>query len=574
MKSALENCCIGMALLCFLGLADARVSIEGVEGELRTNVLAHLSLDDEACDLSDRRLRLLTREAVKETRTALQALGYYRPSVDTQLTRDDTCWLLTLRISAGEPARIDAFDVTVAGQAADDAAFVELIGQSPLAQGAAFRHDHYTALKSGLLEVAARRGYADARLARHEVMISTDGSRADVNLQLESGVRYRFGEVVFEQDALEDSLVRGYLTFKPGDHYNSRRLTELYSALAASGFFERIQIEPQHARRADGQIPVRVALTPGKRKIYTAGVGYSTNTGPRFRAGHTNRRRNARGHQWGTDLLLSDVVSELTVNFRRPMRNPQTDWLSFDAGYKYESTDTSRSDAVQVGARLVVRRSNGWQYTRYVDFLMEDFTLADQADRSTLLIPGVSWLRSESDNRLHPQRGSRLKLEVQGSVDKLGSDATFLAAEAGGKWIYPLRAGTRALLRAEAGYIVNDDIRDLPPSVRFFAGGDASVRGYAFESIGTSNDNGDVIGGTRKLVLSGELEQQLTPHWSVAVFADAGDAFDSSSPDLKVGAGAGLRWLSPVGPVRLDLARPMDGDDRSLRIHLTFGPDL
>jgi translocation and assembly module TamA len=304
------------------------------------------------------------------------------------------------------------------------------------------------------------------------------------------------------------------------------------------------------------------------------GVGFTTNTGPRGRLGFTNRRIDERGHQWGANLLLSNVVSELTANYRLPSGDPRSEWLSLDIGFKHEVTDTSTSDAYQMGIRRIKERSRGWREAQFVDFLFEDFVIGDQQDSSTLVIPGIAWQRVKTANRFRPDNGLRLFLEFRGSADALGSDTNFFRADAAAKWIRKVRARSRIILRGELGAILTDRFSELPPSIRFFVGGDASIRGYDFQSLGPTGPDGNVIGGTAKLVASAEYEFDVKQKWSVAAFVDSGNAFDNFDLQPRTGAGIGFRWQSPVGPVRVDVAKPFNGVDRGLRLHVTFGPDL
>ncbi|MDH3588203.1 MAG: autotransporter assembly complex protein TamA [Gammaproteobacteria bacterium] len=554
--------------------AFAEVRIEGLTGELLANAQAHLGLDEESCDAPAWRVHRLLRQGQRDITTALQALGFYAADIQTGLSFEHPCWLAVYTVTAGEPVTIRTLDIQMAGDAENDPAFARVISEAGLQLQQPLRHDRYEALKRSLLDTLAQRGYADARLGKNEVTVTPADYAADVVLYLDSGNRYAFGETTFEQDVLQPQLVQRFLPYRHGDPYEGNLLADLYSALAGSGYFGRIDVKPDPEGREDGHIPVVVKLTPGKRKLYSAGIGYSTNTGARLRAGYTNRRMDSKGRQWGTSLLMSDVVSEIAINYRQPEGDPRTEWLSFDTGFKHERTDTSESDALQLGARRLRERKYDWRETRFVDLLVEDFEIAGQSRRSTFIIPGISWTRSRSSNRLQPQRGSRLFLEFRGSGDVLGSDTNFLRVEASGKLIRSLRPGLRVLVRTNAGASVSGEFSELPPSLRFFAGGDGSIRGYGFETLGSKDAAGNVIGGSGQLIASVELERALATRWSVAAFVDSGNAFDDFDLEAHTGAGIGGRWLSPIGPVRLDLAWPFNGADRDPRVHLSFGPDL
>jgi translocation and assembly module TamA len=190
------------------------------------------------------------------------------------------------------------------------------------------------------------------------------------------------------------------------------------------------------------------------------------------------------------------------------------------------------------------------------------------------LQPGASWIRLRADNTIRPDHGDRLFFEVSAASDQLGSDTSFIQTIAESRWIRSLADRSRILARIRAGATWNRDFNELPPSARYFAGGDNSVRGYEFRSQGPVDADGDVVGGDRLLVASIEYEYELREKWSVATFYDAGNAFHAGKLDAVAGFGIGARWQSPLGPIRIDVARPLDGIDRDLRLHISLGPDL
>jgi translocation and assembly module TamA len=167
-----------------------------------------------------------------------------------------------------------------------------------------------------------------------------------------------------------------------------------------------------------------------------------------------------------------------------------------------------------------------------------------------------------------------LSLELRAATDAVLSDTSFLQAIARGKWIWSSPRGRRFLVRGDIGVTAQSDFADLPASVRFFAGGDNSVRGYEFDALGPVDAAGQVIGGSALATGSFEFEQPLTARWSMALFVDSGNAFEGSHIDARTGAGLGARWQSPLGPIRLDLAHPLDDDTTRWRLHVSLGPDL
>jgi len=315
-------------------------------------------------------------------------------------------------------------------------------------------------------------------------------------------------------------------------------------------------------------------LTGAPRRLITYGVGFSTDQGPRLRFGRIFRRWNENGHQLAVDARLSPVISEAIASYRYPRGDSRYDWTIFDGGLRREDTETAESETLEFAARLVHERPGLWSRTEVVHFNIEDFEVADQVGRSRLLMPGVDWTRLRADMPLRPSKGSRVHFLLRGAGDSLGSDTSFVQAVADAKWIWSLGDNGRILVRSQLGLTQEESFDALPPSVRFFAGGDQSVRGYDFETLGPEDDTGQVIGGTGIAVASFEYEQRVRGKWSVAFFVDSGNAFESSTFDAKTGAGVGVRWQSPLGPIRLDIGVPINDPMHDARIHVSIGPDL
>jgi translocation and assembly module TamA len=561
------------------GAAVAALRIDGVSGALEDNIRALLTLDDAPCDVPDWRLRRLRRQADGEIRAALEAYGYYEPVIAIDPPeRDGRCWRSVARVEPGEPVRLRSVDVTIDGVATDDPRFRELLRNRSLVPGDVLNHARYEALKRALTELARRQGYFAATFSASRVDVYVTERAADVTLHFSSGPRYRFGPVVFEQTVVSPALVERFVQFRAGEPWDGARVEELYNALLATGYFSSVDVRTEPRSEPDLDVPITIVLAPAKRQVYLLGAGYSTDTGPKLRAGYTNRRVNAPGHQLDASLSLSKVLSEVGVSYRLPRADPRIEWFSVDAGYRHDDTETSTSDIWKVGVKEFRRRRHDWIETRFIDVGVERFEVADERQREFLLIPGLSWSRTVPSNAqvARLDSGHRLTGRLSASTRLLGSDSDFLQADLYGKVILPLWSGGRVLLRGELGATLKDEFRDLPASVRYFAGGDSSVRGYDYESLGPTNDEGQVVGGSHRITASAEVDQRVWGNWSVAAFFDTGNALDSfSSLRTKSGVGAGVRWYSPLGPVRLDFAVPLDKDaPDDWRIHVTLGPDL
>ena len=565
-------CALLFAGACVPVLADVR--IEGIRAELLANALAHLALDDEPCDAPPWRIRERFAAAPDEIRTSLEALGYYDAEVSSRLETGGSCWSARFDVEPGEPVMVRRVDFSMAGDARDDAAFEAVRPDAELQPGTILSHDAYEQFKLELLDLAAMRGYAEAGYKTSRLDIYPAERAADITLHFESGPRYRFGSIVLRQDVLTDRLARSYLEFGQGDFYDEGELNALYAALSGSGYFSGVDIRTLDPDPAKREIALRIDLQPGARFRRTYGLGYSTDAGPRFRMGRIDTRRNERGHQYSVDLQASPVVSELSLEYRLPYRDPRSEWLSFQTGIRHERTETSASNGVDIGLRRVLDRRGGWRHSQSVGYLMEDYKVGRRRGRSHLLVPGLAWTRLDASDTLRPASGERQSFSLRGASQSLGSDTSFLQAALSAKWIRSLPGAARILARVDLGATWKDELAALPPSVRFFAGGDTSVRGYDFESLGPLDAFGEVVGAPNLAVASVEYEHPVRPGWSAAVFVDAGDAFRATEFELHTGVGVGLRWQSPLGPIRIDVAKPLDGADGKPRLHISLGPDL
>ena len=554
--------------------AFADTMVTGVEGALHDNVLAYLEIDNLDCDTDEILVRRALADAVGQVAEALNAYGYYAPMVSTELGVGEECWLAEIAVVPGEPVLLREVDIRIETPADNPLLFQPVASSHMLVPGAALSYAEYDGVKRQLLDIASGRGYAEAVFTESRIDVYPEERAADLRLHFEPGPRYALGEVTVNQSGLTPDFVASFHELESGVPFDNRLLTTTFVDLNNSGYFSSVDVRALEADPVTRTIPVRIDLTPAPRRLVSYGFGYSTDTGPRFRFARTIRRFNENGHQLMIDALFSPVVSEFSSTYRMPVGDPRFDWLNFNLGVKREETDTSLGRSIEASVRRVVTRPNDWARTQSVSYIVEDFEVASQTGRPHLLIPGVSWTRIRGDDAIRPSAGSKLAFELRAADEDFLSDTSFLQATAQVKWVRTVTRRGRVLLRGSAGYTVDDVFEELPPSIRFFAGGDNSVRGFDFETLGPVDANGEVVGGNRLIELSAEYERDIKPKWSLAVFADGGNAFDESGLDMRTGAGIGARWRSPVGPVRIDVAWPVNDPGHGPRLHISLGPDL
>lgn len=558
----------------FADVTHADVIFTGLDADQEANARAFMPLAATACDTNEWRVRRLFRDADANLRQALQALGYYDIEINKSLDWTDECWRAQFNIATGEPVRLDTVEVRVDGEPLVQTGLPESVTADRPVTGQVLNHGAYRRFKNGLLQHMSGRGYFESEFSRSEVVVNPDAHSADLYLHLDRGPRYRYGDITYTDGILRESLLRQYTGIETGEYYDAAEINELYESLNGSNYFGSVSVRTDPLDEAGDTVPVDVQLTPGKRRRYSIGLGLTTDTGPQAKATYTNSRRNDRGHQLEARLFGSNVSSEASVAYRWPLQNPRTDWMNVIAGLQHEDTDTSKNDTFKLGLLRTRKFADDWLWTRYVDYAYEDFTIGQQQDVSELVILGVTFESVVGREIRRVEGGRRLAFDLRGATDALISDTNFLQLLVTGKWLTSLNPKTRLILRGKAGATVKDALSELPVSVRYFAGGDHSVRGYDFKDLGPLDENGDVIGGGYLLEGTLEVDRLIRGNWAVAAFVDSGSAFNNLEPDFSTGVGFGVRWYSPVGPVRLDFAFPLDDPDRNFRLHIVLGPDL
>jgi translocation and assembly module TamA len=551
--------------------AELQVRVEPANGDVRRNVENYIG------DLGERNARELlrySRVAREQATKALQALGFYRADIDIEVADGDEPRLI-VRVAPGEPVRLRDVQVRLQGPATGLPAF-----HTPdqlLRPGDVLNHGRYEEAKERFLTQASRYGYFDGRFTQQSLRIDPQLGVADVELVYDSGERYRLGRVQFQGDApFDDDLLARMVPFEPGTPYDSALIAELNRALQSSGYFDGTRVDANPTAAVERRIPVDVMLTTREPRTLGLGVGFSTDVGPRLRFDWTRHWVNPQGHSYGAEAELSAPRQNVGLYYDVPLDPPLTDKLRYVAGYQYEElADTdSLSRLLRLGPEWHSQLDSGWLRVVSLKWQREEYRLGDDSGLSTLLLPGIAYSYLRSDNRIDPSEGYRLQFEIAAAKDGVLSDANLVHANAQARGLTTLGRRHRFLGRVQLGGNLTDEYVNVPPSLRYFAGGDQSVRGYDYQSLSPTNSDGDRIGGRYQFAASVEYQFSLTERWRIAAFADQGNAFnDLELPTLKQSVGVGVRWVSPVGPIRVDLAHPLDGD-QGVRLHFSMGPEL
>lgn len=551
--------------------AKLEVRVEPAEASLKENIEGYIG------DLGERdeqTLRRLAPALEEQARSAAEALGFYHARISSEV-RPGASPTLVLRVVPGEPVRLRRVEIRVEGPAARLEAF-RVPQSSRLRPGAQLNHGRYESVKSSIKSQASRLGFFSGHFTRQHLFIDPVANVADIELVYASGPRYRLGDVTFQGETpFDEAFMRRVVPFQAGDPYDSGQIAKLQDNLQTLGYFEGVRVDADPAGVSGEMVPVLVHLQMRKPRSFGIGVGFSTDVGPRGRANWTRHWANPQGHSYGVEMELSQPKQNVGLWYDIPLDPPMTDKLRFVGGYQYEEladTDTL-SRLLKVGPEWHRRLDNGWQQIFSLKWQREEFRYGDDNGLSNLLLPGVAYSYLESDHPLDPSRGYRLQVEMAAASEALLSDANLIYSSVMLKGLTTLAGRHRLLGRLQFGGNFTDEYTTVPPSLRFFAGGDQSVRGYEYQTLSPTNSDGDHIGGRYMIAGSLEYQYELRDKWRGATFVDQGNAFNSkSSPSLKTSAGFGVRWVSPVGPLRVDLAHGID--DGSFRLHFSMGPEL
>ncbi|MGH8215454.1 MAG: autotransporter assembly complex protein TamA [Rhodanobacteraceae bacterium] len=583
---------IGCALFAIAALVIAplahadtlKVTIGGIDKQLAAAVRAHISATQYAGrkDVTETQARALGDDATGEATTALQPYGYYNATADANLTRQGDAWTLHLQVTPGPATKVAMLDLEVPDVA---------LRLPPVRKAAHSFHPRvgeqmndalYESSKGAIGTALLEHGWLDTEIPVHRVEVTRATNSAAIHLHYKVGERYKLGEVTFKGSQFKPGFLERYVPWQPGDWYSQASLLSLQQALADADYFSIVNVQPEVDKAEGHVVPVQVEVSPAKRMVYTAGIFVGTDTGPGVRAGIRRRWINRSGHTLDTQAVAAQRLKTAQVIYGIP--RPGRDHASFNLGigYRDENTTTSKSRTFSIAANAT-RDWHGFVRTLGLHALTGTFTVGNRGKRnvgipgiergqSTLIYPEIGLTKKVADNPLFVRHGYSVNLIARAAP---GIDTRFAQVLADVIWIHALGRDNRLILRGNAGITSVQDFSKLPPQLRFFAGGDRSIRGYGYQAIGPRNSYGLVVGGERLLVGSATIEHYFTRDWGIAAFVDSGDAFNGTDFHARTGAGLGLRWRSPVGMVRVDLGVPVNNPHHhGVQLHIVIGPDL
>jgi len=596
---------VALALLC-LGItrsvhAGVNVEIRGVEEPLRANILAYLSFAryQRTTDLSLDTIERLSNRVEREVQSALRPFGFYEPTVRSVVSaagKGD--WRVTIDVDRGAPVLLAAVDVQLHGPGASDPLFTRITAHLPLHPGDRLNHALYENLKGELQRTAATYGYVDAKLTRSELTVDPPHHSARIALEMQSGERYRFGATHIEQSVLDEALVRRYLRYRANEPFDLTQVLRTQFALDDAQYFANLEVLPGDPDRAAHLIPINIKADPSRRNWYSIGAGYESDTGPRGTVTWENRRVNRFGHRFSVLVQAAQVTKyQVQSNYIIPIGDPAVEKLTIQgvAEQRQLADVNTHSEYLQPGITKVTGR---WQYVWFVQAMRTTAKSTVENRTDQLLIPGLDIASVPIGYLGEPIFQHELFVELKASDGTIGANTRFAQAHITAERVINFRPKWHLLLRDEIGATLVSRFSQLPVVERFFAGGDNSVRGFAYnelspvESVCTRDPRTGTqllkadgscqavaasarVGGKDVVTGTVEVIRDLPRNFGIATFFDYGNAFNRfGGTPLEYSVGVGFRVRLPVVTLGVDVAQPISRPGASPRLHINFSPKL
>ncbi|RJG48465.1 outer membrane protein assembly factor [Motilimonas pumila] len=565
--------------MLFSAFANAKVSFEvtGVKSEVEDNILAYLE-SIAAPKSGAKNLGPYQDSLTEEAYKSLKALGYYNSTVSLDVSENpDKKKQLKVKVKVvlGPPVKVTELDLKLLGEARHDETFLEFVNKLPLKEGMNLNHGTYSSAKSSVVSQALQRGYFNGKYQTAKVEVKAKQNTAKITLHFDSGIRYRFGQVEFVLDSPAEALSREMVPFEQGDYYHGNIISQYSLDLSDTNYFDSVLVRPNIEKAVGNQVPIEVSIDLKPKNTYEVGAGVTTDAGPRVKFKWTRPWVNQHGHSLGTELELSEPKQIISAFYKVPVDDPNDSYFNFQTGYQRLDENDTDSKKYTLTVRRFWRTPGNWERTAFLKYDIEDSIQGSQALKTNLIIPGISYVRTRVRGGINAYWGDKQLMSVELSNKIWTSDEDIIRLHGQTKWLRTFNQTHRLLTRLELGFIQADSIYNVPSSMRFFAGGDQSIRGYDYKSIAPKDEAGKLIGGRYLGVGSVEYSYPILEKWRGAAFVDFGNATNDFDEELKVGAGIGVAWSSPVGPLKMFLGVPVNDDEEDgVKFHFLMGPEL
>ncbi len=519
-------------------------------------------------------LRRIYGKTPEGIRNLLATEGYFSPKIMPSLEKVGSSWLAKFKVEAGEPVLVEKFALRIEGVIkSNDSALSsireKILNKWSLNAGKEFRQLEWEQAKRTALQAFLMAQYPGAKIAASQATVDIKQHKVALELVLDSGPEFTFGKLeISGLKRYPASMIEQMSPIESGELFSQLKLLDFQTQLQNSAFFSSALVEADADSAHPKMVPIKVEVVELQPKKLGFGFGYSTNIGKRFQTDYQDI--NFRNKAWGlrSKLKLETYSQSIDGELQFPM-----------AQDGYRDSLNSGYERMNVQGEITTKYVAGAKRSRLTGNIDSAITLQYQTEWQNVagfdinkvqaLIPGYSWTQRNVDDAFFPTRGYVVNWQISGAKRGLLSDRDFIRGYGKLTGYYPLSERDNLMFRGELGAVVARVRQDIPTDVLFRAGGDQSIRGYAYQSLGVRQGNA-IVGGRSLAVATAEYTHWFSSKWGSAIFYDVGNALDSwKSTKAVEGYGLGARWKSPVGPLNLDLA--YGREVKKTRIHFSVG---
>lgn len=512
---------------------------------------------------------------------SLKAKGYYDATVEK--TFDENKGLATFSVSPGEQYQFGKVQTVLHRQGAGNMQAILLPSADALKARAGkpaltrFVIEDQAAIEKQLEDEHCLFSHE----TRHKAVLHRIEKTLDITYYVEAGPEVEIGDIRFTgQETLEPDYMARLVPLEQGQCFKRSKLNSAKVKLQKSSLLSVAKLKLPETAPEDGKVPVVFEVTEGAQRSVKAGVNYSTDIGPGFTAGWEHRNYFGRGEKVNADLSVSTIEQTLSLGFGKPYFLRDDQKLRLNATIEREDSDAFTTTGFTVGGNIERDLGNDWNAGVGVSYGFEQIKDQNSTENSAVLSFPLFTSADKRDDPLHSTKGWTLNAKTAPAIDTLGDGTSYVKSSAAGTFYQavPIASEPVIALRAAGGAITGASTDDIPATKRFYSGGGGSIRGYGYQLAGPLDADGDPLGGRSFLEFSTEARFRVYDDYGFVAFVDGGSAFDSAYPDfeedLLFGAGIGFRYFTDFGPLRADIAIPLDkreGVDDSFQLYFSIG---
>jgi translocation and assembly module TamA len=507
--------------------------------------------------LDEAQLRRIYRLTPDEINTLLSTAGYFSSKTTSSLQQDGDNFIASFKVEPGEPSRVTSTTIKAIGSITDNPEkYQKWLQDTPLRlkKGDVFTQDEWATAKRDLLSSLILHQYPKAQIIKSEAQVDPDTHQVTIDILMDSGKSYQFGTTTINGlKRYPASIIERLNPITPGEPYDQAKLSEFQSKLQSTPYFQSVEILVEPDANNATHLPITVNVKEARRQKIGLGLGISSDNGPHAQVEYQHFNLLNSNLVFSSSLKVDSYTQSLDTQLKRPR-----DELGYIDSLRLLSEHADIEGEVTTQNSLALKRTRikgrietgiTTQYT--TEHKSVSGAIGDNLQALTL---NYAWTYRNLDNLITPTQGYIFGTEIGGATSALLSDQSFVRSYNRVLYLYPISKQDSLTLRGEVGIVFAANRTGIPSDLLFRTGGDQSVRGYDYQSLGVAEGNA-TVGGRYLSTASVEYTRWLTPKWGAALFYDIGDAADTLSTLHPVaGYGVGARWRSPVGSLSLDLA--------------------